>query len=252
MVYGLHKNMGLSEVQYASRKFYTTANWIEMLDQNLQLGCPVYYAGYDTIYTDIWAYDHYIRVPQQTIGHAMVIDGYNDEGLFHIDFGWDGLCNGYFSTRVIRPYGDEYDKHHSYAPFGEMIYDIVRQTREKVQVDGVWYDLDDETSIATVASSLTESYSGDVTIPPTIDYDGKTYAVNGLRPKAFKGYIEDTVAIRYLDFNAQIEELPLNIFGKSLEGIALRGGITNIPQSAFFDCDSLHTIILGDNVKFIV
>ena len=221
------------------------------LREELRAGRPVYYAGYDTIYTDIWAYDHYIRVPQKTIGHAMVIDGYNDEGLFHIDFGWDGLCNGYFSTRVIRPYGDEYDKRHSYAPFGEMIYDIVRQTREKVQVDGVWYDLDDETSSATVASSLTESYSGDVTIPPTIDYDGKTYAVNGLRPKAFKGYIEDTVAIRYLDFNAQIEELPLNIFGKSLEGIALRGGITNIPQSAFFDCDSLHTIILGDNVKSV-
>lgn len=221
------------------------------LREELRAGRPVYYAGYDTIYTDIWAYDHYIRVPKQTIGHAMVIDGYNDEGLFHIDFGWDGSCNGYFTTRVIRPYGDEYDKRHSYAPFGEMIYGIVRQMREKVQVDGVWYDLDDETLSATVASSLTESYSGDVTIPPTIDYDGKTYAVNGLHPKAFKGYIEDTVAIRYLDFNAQIEELPLNIFGKSLEGIALRGGITNIPQSAFFDCDSLHTIILGDNVKSV-
>ena len=219
--------------------------------EELRAGRPVYYAGNDTIYTDLWVYDHYIRVPQQTIGHAMVIDGYNDEGLFHIDFGWDGSCNGYFTTKVIRPYGEEYDKRHSYAPFGEIIYGIARQKREKVQVDGVWYDLDDETSSAIVASSLTESYSGDVTIPSTIDYDGKTYAVNALRPRAFQGYIEDTVAIRYLDLNAQIEELPKNIFGKSLEGIAIRGGIASIPDFTFSNCDSLHTVILGDNVKSV-
>lgn len=219
--------------------------------EELRAGRPVYYAGYDTIYTDLWVYDHYIRVPQQTIGHAMVIDGYNDEGLFHIDFGWDGSCNGYFTTKVIRPYGEEYNKQHSYAPFGEIIYGIARQKREKVRVDGVWYDLNDETSSAIVASSLTESYSGDVNIPPTIDYDGKTYAVNALRPRAFQGYIEDTVAIRYLDLNAQIEELPKNIFGKSLEGIAIRGGIASIPDFAFSNCDSLHTVILGDNVKSV-
>lgn len=221
------------------------------LREELRAGRPVYYSGYDTIYTDIWTYDHYTRVPKATTGHAMVIDGFNDEGLFHIDFGWGGSCNGYFTMQVIRPYGDEWNKAHSYAPFGEMIYGIARMKREKVQVDGVWYDLDDETLSATVASSLTESYCGDVAIPPSIDYDGKTYAVNAIHGGALTGYVEDTTAIKNLDLNAQITELPRNIFSKSLEGIVIRGGITSIPDFAFQNCDSLHTIILGDNVKSV-
>ena len=221
------------------------------LRDELRAGRPVYYAGHDTIYTDIWAYDRYIRVPKATIGHAMVIDGFNDEGLFHIDFGWDGSCNGYFTMKVIRPFGDEWNKAHSYAPFGEIIYGIARQKREKVQVDGVWYDLDDETLSATVASSLTESYRGEVTIPSSINYDGKTYAVNAIYGGAFKGYVEDSTSIKNLDFNAQIDELPANLFDKYLQGIAIRGGITNIPDFAFQNCDSLHRVVLGDNIKSV-
>lgn len=221
------------------------------LREELRAGRPVYYSGYDTIYTDIWTYDHYTRVPKATTGHAMVIDGFNDEGLFHIDFGWGGSCNGYFTMQVIRPYGDEWNKAHSYAPFGEMIYGIARMKREKVQVDGVWYDLDDETLSATVASSLTESYCGDVAIPPSIDYDGNTYAVNAIHGGAFTGYVEDTTAIKNLDLNAQMAELPRNIFGKRLEGIVIRGSITGIPDFAFSTCDSLRRVVLGDNVKSI-
>ena len=238
-------NFGYDE----SRVVYGRASDATLRDE-LRAGRPVFYAGYDTIWTDVWVYDRYMRLPQNTVGHAMVIDGFSDDGLFHIDFGWDGSCNGYFSMNVIRPYGES-DKSHSYAPFSEMIYGIVPQKREKVQIDGIWYELDDDTSSAAVASSLTESYSGDVTVPSGVDYDGKTYTVNALLPAAFTGYIEDTTAIRNLDFNAQIDELPANIFGKSLEGIAIRGGVTSIPDFAFENCDSLHRVVLGDNVKTI-
>lgn len=238
-------NFGYDE----SRVIYGHASDATLRDE-LRAGRPVFYAGYDTIWTDVWVYDRYMRLPQNTIGHAMIIDGFSDDGLFHIDFGWDGSCNGYFSMKVIRPYGED-DKSHSYAPFCEMIYGIVPQKREKVQIDGIWYDLDDAASSAIVASSLTESYSGDVVVPSSVDYEGTTYAVNALRPDAFKGYVEDTTAIRNLDFNALIDELPANIFGKSLEGIAIRGGVKSIPDVAFENCDSLHRVVLGDNVKSV-
>lgn len=31
-------------------------------------------------------------------GHAMLIDGYNTEGLFHYNFGWGGHCDGYYQS----------------------------------------------------------------------------------------------------------------------------------------------------------
>ncbi len=90
MVYGLHKNMGLSEVQYASRKFYTTANWIEMLDQNLQLGCPVYYAGYHILGSD-------------STRRAFVVDGYSADHFYHVNFGDGGRGDKYLNLDIV-PY----------------------------------------------------------------------------------------------------------------------------------------------------
>ncbi len=36
-------------------------------------------------------------------GHAFVCDGYDDNGLFHINWGWGGFCDGYFSQNALNP-----------------------------------------------------------------------------------------------------------------------------------------------------
>ncbi len=36
-------------------------------------------------------------------GHAFVCDGYRDDGCFHINWGWGGWCDGYFSLDVLNP-----------------------------------------------------------------------------------------------------------------------------------------------------
>ena len=35
--------------------------------------------------------------------HAFVCDGYDGNGLFHINWGWGGMCNGYFKLSVLNP-----------------------------------------------------------------------------------------------------------------------------------------------------
>ena len=37
-------------------------------------------------------------------GHAFVCDGYGADGMFHINWGWGGYCDGYFSLAVLNPY----------------------------------------------------------------------------------------------------------------------------------------------------
>lgn len=36
-------------------------------------------------------------------GHAFVFDGYDAEGLVHVNWGWSGMSNGYFSTSWLTP-----------------------------------------------------------------------------------------------------------------------------------------------------
>lgn len=37
-------------------------------------------------------------------GHAFVCDGYDGNGFFHINWGWGGAADGYFSLSVLNPY----------------------------------------------------------------------------------------------------------------------------------------------------
>lgn len=106
MVYGLHRNMGLPEVQYASRKFYTSANWIEMLDQNLQLGCPVYYAGYHILGKD-------------STRRAFVVDGYNKAHSYHVNFCDGGVGDKYLNLDVVRYSGSTPGNTDMCFPYGQ-------------------------------------------------------------------------------------------------------------------------------------
>ncbi len=38
------------------------------------------------------------------IGHAWVVDGYDSNGMLHINWGWDGGANGYFSYPIVGDY----------------------------------------------------------------------------------------------------------------------------------------------------
>lgn len=70
-----------SSVSY--RDYSTT--WEKDLKDCFDRGIPVYYAGVD----------------EEGYGHAFVCDGYDDNDLFHFNFGWGGSGDGYFTTSAM-------------------------------------------------------------------------------------------------------------------------------------------------------
>ena len=60
------------------RSSYTTEEWDSLIYNELAQGRPVLYSGV------------------ATKGHAMVCDGYDGNGCYHINFGWDGGCDGFY------------------------------------------------------------------------------------------------------------------------------------------------------------
>jgi len=100
MTYGESSSSGYSEgidglVNYfdyddgthvAKRDMYTLQQWNDLIYNEIATGHPVPFGGQNS-----------------GGGHAFVLDGYDVEGLFHVNWGWGGMSNGYFRIDVLDP-----------------------------------------------------------------------------------------------------------------------------------------------------
>lgn len=73
-------------IKYLKRSDYTKEEWLQIIYENLSQGLPIFYTG---------------NSPSLG-GHAFVIDGYNTEGLVHINWGWKGIDDGYYDIDLTK------------------------------------------------------------------------------------------------------------------------------------------------------
>ena len=73
-----------SQAQLRYRNSYSLHDWKDLLKGQFDLGWPVYYSGYS-----------------DSGGHAFVCDGYDDNDLFHFNWGWGGSSDGWFVVDEI-------------------------------------------------------------------------------------------------------------------------------------------------------
>lgn len=66
---------------------YTVEAWIEMIENELNLGRPVQYEGNNVTEG----------------GHTWVCDGYNTSDMMHMNWGWGGQYNGWFAVTNLDP-----------------------------------------------------------------------------------------------------------------------------------------------------
>ena len=85
--HALKNNFGYDgNIQHLFRNNYSNEAWESMIYRELAERRPVLYAG-----------------TSSGGAHAFVCDGYDGNGLFHINWGWGGMCNGYFKLSVLNP-----------------------------------------------------------------------------------------------------------------------------------------------------
>lgn len=90
------------DCQYITSVNFSNEEWVNMLKGNLNNNEPVIYTG-----------------TSGTVGHAFIIDGYQDDN-YHINWGWNGACNGYFSLDALTP-----DESQNYSSNTGMVINIV-------------------------------------------------------------------------------------------------------------------------------
>ncbi|MBQ0102986.1 MAG: C10 family peptidase [Prevotellaceae bacterium] len=80
-------------VSYVEKKNYgTEASWTNLMMTELDNSRPVIYGAWDS---------------HHDFGHELILDGYakksDTDVMFHINWGWDGACDGYYAISALNP-----------------------------------------------------------------------------------------------------------------------------------------------------
>lgn len=178
-----------------------------------------------------------------------------------------GLPDGQYKiTPVVRVNGGEWEvpMHHPYYQLevdftlSDGHYTFTNTNVEgpldegKVEKDGVYYILNEETQTASVTfrNMKKKSYSGAVTVPEYVNIDGTEYAVTAIGESAFESSTITNVTI-----GANVQVIGNGAFSESSELIS----VTFAPGSClevidgwgFNGCTSLPTITLPSTVRIL-
>ena len=95
------------------------------------------------------------------------------------------------------------------------------------EVDGIYYDYDDEASGSSVSvASGSDKYQGDVVIPGKVTYEERTYSVTGISRSAFSNC-------------------------RGLTSMTIPEGVTSIGEYAFKNCSGLTSVTIPSSVTSI-
>lgn len=91
----LRKNFGYHEnLQIHYRDYYTAKEWINKVYNELKAGRPIIYTGVD----------------ESNGGHCFVVDGYDQNNFVHVNWGWDGMNDGYYDIALLNPSGNKFSQ----------------------------------------------------------------------------------------------------------------------------------------------
>lgn len=123
------------------------------------------------------------------------------------------------------------------------------------QVDGIWYDFDDNTMTATVTYKGRDyvidghSYAGSIIIPHSVLYAGSTYTVTDIGTYAFLECVNLTSVV-ILNGVTRIGDYAFMKCNKMIS-IEIPNSITSIGEAAFSGCSGLTSITFSNSVTSI-
>ena len=115
-----------------------------------------------------------------------------------------------------------------------------------VLIDGIYYNISGNE--VSVTRGETKYYSGAVSIPDAVEYNGKTYRVTSIGEKAF--YECDVTKVNIPE---SVTYIGADAFGDCgrLISVNIPESVTYIGEKAFRNCSSLTSITIPENVVYI-
>lgn len=142
--------------------------WVSSLHEQINSDLPVLYGGG---------------------AHAFVIDGYDENGLFHINWGWGGSCNGYFDLDVLSPGPGE-----DFSKFASALF-WIRPKRDK-----------EKTRVGIEAKHI-DLFSGRITSNRERVLKGQAVHLSNFNVNCYEILGDLTLGVAMLDENSNIREI---------------------------------------------
>lgn len=84
----LHRAFGYGMAEYFERVLYTPSRWHAILRHELEQGRPIVYAGHN----------------MDLGGHAFNVDGVDEDGFYHVNWGYNGSYDGWYDLDWLNPF----------------------------------------------------------------------------------------------------------------------------------------------------
>lgn len=122
-------------------------------------------------------------------------------------------------------------------------HDIAVANKDGVTIYYKW--INDKTELRVVCrgsyhDSYSNEYSGDVVIPESVEYEGKTYNVTSIGYAAFR----DCDGLTSVTIPNSVTSIDISAFSgcSSLTSMIIPSSVTSIGSSVFYGCSSLTTL----------
>lgn len=128
-----------TKIYCLKREDYSLSIWLAKIKTELDNERPIIYNGF----------------PENDIGHSFNIDGYDNEDMFHINWGWGGIYDGYYSLDDLTP------GNHDYSYYQNAYFNIYPDIPEKVNSFDLQLNENNEVELSWefVSNSLCATYA---------------------------------------------------------------------------------------------
>ncbi len=232
---GLNNYFGIETAQLVSRQnlmgfgdLYTEEQWCDMVFNELSNVGPLYYAAADAAGQG---------------GHAFVLDGYDADGLVHVNWGWHGRFDGFYDISLLNP------RIYTFSKQQEMILGIAPP--QKAQ--GITHDItiDEPGTLAQNIELANQAMGGTVVV--------SGIKVSGSLNAADLQTLANLSTLKTIDLSqATITDdvLPAKAFYgcTNLRSLLLPESMKTIGDGALANCSNLNTLIVptGDDKNYVL
>ena len=138
-------------------------------------------------------------------------------------------------------------KHLFFTLFSLMVCTMLRAYDAKI--DGIYYNFSGNKATVTYRDEWYDSYKGDLIIPESVSYNGKTYSVTSIGDLA----ISNCTSLNSITIPNSVTTIEKRAFYwcPSLTSINIPGSVKSIGNSAFYHCTNLTSVTLSEGLTLI-